>query len=70
MNNVFQVISSLKGIRNARFMTPEVSNAVITYAQNTQIPARLRVAAIQALTANVSQPEVPKKTLDRKILNY
>ena len=53
-----QVIASFKGLRNARYLSAEVSSLVRNYATNKDLPNRVRIAALQTLAVNSSEEAV------------
>lgn len=53
-----QVIASLKGLRNARHLSSDVSSLVRSYATNKDVPNRVRIAALQTLAVNSSDEAV------------
>lgn len=53
-----QVIAGLKGLRNAQYLSSDVSSLVRSYATNKDVPLRVRIAALQTLAVNSSDEAV------------
>ncbi|XP_071450261.1 apolipophorins-like [Hetaerina americana] len=59
-----EIIAALKGLENTKKLTSEAADAVMKCAINTEVPTRVRVAALETFHGDACQPKLKKTALE------
>lgn len=54
----FQLLASLKGLANMKYLTKTVASKLADYAGDSELKARIRVALFETIKSDPNKPEV------------